>query len=172
MMRRMNLSGVCIGMVILGVVLTGCRGTRLAEAPLTPEQQQWAADMRRWHPGWAKPYASPLRRQVASPVAWPEAAIPARTPAIPPTMGPAPFFDSPSEDEVVVVVPLEIDVEPGNPVEPETYTIRKGDTLSSLALRFYGTPAKWRTLYEANRNVLSSPDALVPETVITIPPQN
>ena len=36
------------------------------------------------------------------------------------------------------------------------YTVRPGDTLSSIAQRFYGNPADWRGLYQANRSVLTS----------------
>ncbi|MCX6946072.1 MAG: LysM domain-containing protein [Opitutales bacterium] len=36
----------------------------------------------------------------------------------------------------------------------------KGDTLFSLAQRYYGSRAKWRQLLDANRDVLSGPDAL------------
>ena len=40
------------------------------------------------------------------------------------------------------------------------HTVVKGDTLFSLAQRYYGSRAKWRQLLDANRDVLSGPDAL------------
>ena len=40
-------------------------------------------------------------------------------------------------------------------------TVRPGDTLGTLALQHYGSSRRWRDIYEANRDVLKSPD-LVP----------
>lgn len=52
----------------------------------------------------------------------------------------------------------------GNAVRPpsragaaaRTHTVVRGDTLSSLSLRYYGTRAKWRDIYNANRDVMKS----------------
>ena len=35
-----------------------------------------------------------------------------------------------------------------------TYTIRKGDTLSKISKRFYGTTKKWKKIYKKNKKVL------------------
>jgi len=43
---------------------------------------------------------------------------------------------------------------------PRTYRVQQGDTLSSISQRFYGTNSRWMDIYEANRGVLSSPNAL------------
>jgi LysM repeat protein len=51
------------------------------------------------------------------------------------------------------------------------YTVRPGDTLSSIAQRFYGNPADWRGLYEANRSVIHNPDAIYPGEVLSVPYQ-
>ncbi len=37
---------------------------------------------------------------------------------------------------------------------PETYVVQPGDTLSSISRRFYGTPAKWRAIREANKSII------------------
>lgn len=44
--------------------------------------------------------------------------------------------------------------------EVKVYRVQRGDTLSSIAARFYGDRSKWRRIYEANRNVLDSPESL------------
>ena len=49
------------------------------------------------------------------------------------------------------------------------YTVRPGDTLSSVALRFYGSRARWPVIYQANRSVIKNPDAIFPGEVLTIP---
>jgi nucleoid-associated protein YgaU len=52
---------------------------------------------------------------------------------------------------------------------PQTYTVAQGDTLWSLAIRFYGEGRRWNKIYEANRDVLSSSSALPVGAVLVIP---
>ena len=40
---------------------------------------------------------------------------------------------------------------------PQEYTVNLGDTLSRLALRFYGSAHKWPKIYEANAGTLKNP---------------
>jgi LysM repeat protein len=49
------------------------------------------------------------------------------------------------------------------------YTVRPGDTLTSIAQRFYGSPARWRWLYQANRSVIHNPDMIFPGEVLNVP---
>ena len=49
------------------------------------------------------------------------------------------------------------------------YTVRRGDTLSSIAQRFYGSAAGWSQLYQASRSVLHNPDMIFPGQVLGIP---
>jgi LysM repeat protein len=51
------------------------------------------------------------------------------------------------------------------------YTVRPGDTLSSIAQRFYGDPADWRGLYQANRSVIQNPDVIFAGEVLNVPYQ-
>lgn len=37
---------------------------------------------------------------------------------------------------------------------PETYVVQPGDTLSKISRRFYGSPAKWRAIREANKALI------------------
>lgn len=53
--------------------------------------------------------------------------------------------------------------------EPRTYVVQRGDTLSSISRRFYGTPGKWRRILEANRSVLSDPNQIRPGMELVIP---
>ena len=41
-------------------------------------------------------------------------------------------------------------------------TVQSGDTLSSIAQEFYGDPERFRTIFQANRNVLEDPDEILP----------
>jgi tetratricopeptide (TPR) repeat protein len=40
------------------------------------------------------------------------------------------------------------------------HTVSKGDTLFSLAQKYYGNRSRWRDIYDANRNLLPSQDSL------------
>jgi len=51
---------------------------------------------------------------------------------------------------------------------PQTYTIRKGDTLWSIAVRFYGDGRRWRDIVGANPSI-SDPKKLPIGTTIDIP---
>jgi hypothetical protein len=50
-----------------------------------------------------------------------------------------------------------------------THVIQAGETLSGLAARYLGSSARFREIYEANRNVLRSPDDLRDGVTIVIP---
>ena len=49
------------------------------------------------------------------------------------------------------------------------YTVQRGDTLSSIAQRFYGSAGDWNRLYAANRSVLRNPNMIFPGQVLAIP---
>jgi nucleoid-associated protein YgaU len=49
------------------------------------------------------------------------------------------------------------------------HTVVQGDTLFSLANRYYSDPTKFVVIYDANREWLSTPDKLAPGTVLVIP---
>ncbi len=50
-----------------------------------------------------------------------------------------------------------------------TYTVRPGDTLSSIAQRFYGNSADWSWLYHVNSSVISNPNNIYAGEVLKIP---
>jgi len=52
---------------------------------------------------------------------------------------------------------------------PRSYTVQSGDTLSTISARFYGTPSRWIDIYQANRDRLSSENALRVGQEIRIP---
>jgi nucleoid-associated protein YgaU len=49
------------------------------------------------------------------------------------------------------------------------YVVRRGDTLRSIAARFYGDEGRWADLYRANRKAIDDPDSLEVGTSLTIP---
>jgi len=50
-----------------------------------------------------------------------------------------------------------------------THTVARGDTLFSLAQKYYGNRSKWRDIYAANRDVLPNETALKPGMQLKIP---
>ena len=55
------------------------------------------------------------------------------------------------------------------PVATQTYTVRPGDTLSSIAERFYRNPGDWQWIYAANRSKVSNPNSIYAGERLTIP---
>jgi nucleoid-associated protein YgaU len=49
------------------------------------------------------------------------------------------------------------------------YQVKRGDTLSSIAKEFYGNGALFPRIFEANRDVLSSPEKISPGQTLRIP---
>lgn len=57
----------------------------------------------------------------------------------------------------------------GNQEREVTYTVQKGDSLSKIAREKYGDGAKWKAIFEANRDQISNPDLIHPGQVLKIP---
>ena len=67
--------------------------------------------------------------------------------------------------------------------KPKTYTyqqsqkiktykfhiVRRGETLSGIARRYYGFASRWPVIYKTNRDVIGNPDVLIPGTKLVIP---
>jgi len=49
------------------------------------------------------------------------------------------------------------------------YTVQKGDTLMSLARKHYGEAAKWKDIWNANRDKIPDPNVLKAGLQITLP---
>ncbi len=58
---------------------------------------------------------------------------------------------------------------PTVPAEPETYTVRSGDTLSRIAQRVYNDGSRWKVIYDANRDILKNPQDLQVGQTLRIP---
>lgn len=50
-----------------------------------------------------------------------------------------------------------------------THNVVKDDTLWDLAIRYYDSPWEWRTIFEANRDVVEDPHWIFPAEVLVIP---
>jgi len=49
------------------------------------------------------------------------------------------------------------------------YRVKAGDSLGTIAFKFYGQERMWRRIFEANQDRLSTPDAILPGQSLSIP---
>jgi LysM repeat protein len=70
-----------------------------------------------------------------------------------------------------VTAHLDAAVQPAAPAAPaaRTYTVRHGDTLSGIALHYYGHASEWHGLYRVNRSKISDPDLIYTGQVLAVP---
>lgn len=52
-----------------------------------------------------------------------------------------------------------------------THTVQRGDTLSAISLKYYGTANKYNRIYDANRSILKDADKIYPGQILEIPPE-
>ncbi len=58
------------------------------------------------------------------------------------------------------------------PEAGQTYTVKKGDCLWSIAKRLYGDGAKYSLIYDANQDTIGgNPNRIYPGQVLTVPPE-
>lgn len=61
-------------------------------------------------------------------------------------------------------------IQTSNPVQTaQFHIVQKGDTLSAISEKYYGTARYWQKILAANDAVLKNPDRLVPGTRLIIP---
>jgi tetratricopeptide (TPR) repeat protein len=65
--------------------------------------------------------------------------------------------------------PARAEAASAEPSRARVHVVQKGDTLYSLALRYYGTRAGWERIYQANRSGLPSKDQLKVGQQLVIP---
>jgi nucleoid-associated protein YgaU len=58
---------------------------------------------------------------------------------------------------------------PSRDAGEQTYTVKKGDSLSKIAKRVYGDAQQWRRIHEANRDIIDNPDLIHPGQVLKLP---
>jgi nucleoid-associated protein YgaU len=51
----------------------------------------------------------------------------------------------------------------------QTYVVQSGDTLSKIAQKFYGDPALYNQIFQANKDVLKDPNKIFPGQKLKIP---
>jgi nucleoid-associated protein YgaU len=55
------------------------------------------------------------------------------------------------------------------PAPIKFHIVQKGDTLSAISAKYYGSPHHWPKIAAANKSILTDPDKLSPGTRLIIP---
>lgn len=105
---------------------------------------------------------APLPAPVPVPVAPPVPPVPQNTAAAAP---PPPSAASATQPAAPTVKPI-------NPTKTQRHTVKRGETLASIADKFYGDRNAWMVIYKANRSAIPNKDRLLIGTVLTIPPRS
>lgn len=64
---------------------------------------------------------------------------------------------------------LKADIKVENTDYYHKHTVKGGDSLSKIAKHYYGDAMKYPQIFEANTDILKSPDVIHPDQVLTIP---
>ncbi len=60
-------------------------------------------------------------------------------------------------------------VQPQTPKSPRVHIVRRGETLSQIASKYYGSAGQWRKIFEANRGTLADANRVQAGTKLIIP---
>ncbi len=82
------------------------------------------------------------------------------------TEKPAPIL-LPEEKSELTDIPTE--PAPQVKITHTIYIVQKGDTLGKIAKKVYGKSARWKEIYDANRDALKSPHKIYPGQKLKIP---
>ena len=70
---------------------------------------------------------------------------------------------------IKVEEPAPPEPEPAPEPEARVYTVQPGDSLGAIAQEYYGRASDYMKIYEANRDILDSPDLIKPGQELKIP---
>ena len=166
------------GAAFAASIFAGCR-PELSQQPLGAKEQQWRDFIKNDYPSWQAPESWPTDARIDDAYTASELAeIDARNAAAAPV--PADSYeplDMGDFDEAVVVdsgagevVEMIIAEEPpAETAETVTYKVQKGDTLSAISLRFYGSAGQWKKILDANPALNGNPNKIRVGQSLTIP---
>jgi nucleoid-associated protein YgaU len=163
----MGMSNIALLLALAGLALTaGCRSaTKLSEVPRVDLQLE--GGNRGFLVGTAPPAGElkTTRQIVESTIEVPSFYRAKRT-------GAKVSLDDVAPPEMAAGEDVEIaEAAPGGAQVFDVYVVKKGDSLWSIAARpeIYGKATKWRQIFDANRDLLKSPDRVRPGMTLKIP---
>ncbi len=103
--------------------------------------------------------------QVEFPSVTEESRVPKKAAQEEPATAPAVNYDASAPQGETIITDIEIEEKE----ELTDYTVQKGDTLQKISMKFFGTTKNWKKIFDANRDILKSPDRVRPGMVLKIP---
>ncbi len=165
------------GLIILGGVLLlggfGC-APRLAQTPLGSEELRWEKYLKQCYPAWKPPQtAPPVLTGNGTPV--PESGNDiditvdtqvsgAELPAAPPVANPPATLAAPAAS----TAPVAVTPPPAKPTG-RSYTVQKGDTLSSISVKMYHSSKEVNRIIQANSKLIKNKNRIYPGMTLVIP---
>ena len=154
-------------LLIIVLFFFSCSIDRRVNANLPPKEALWARVIESQYSDWKRPI------------------IKINPDAVPKTTKVKPNFRQPLPINQAQFIPISVApfrkleeplaIQPKKIIKIKTratpyyYTVKKGDALSSIAQRFYGKSQSWKKIYQANRNILKSPNNLKVGQKLLIP---
>lgn len=165
------------GFVVI-VAAAGCQ-PKLSQYPMSEKEQQWKEFIQNDYPSWEPSERWPVG------VRYDESYTPEElsrlegngsADTVEPLDIPADELMPDFQYDDVIAEEAEIEapaVEEAVPAEPETVTVehkvQQGDTLSGLALKYYGNASQWKQILDANPSLGGKPNKIRIGQVLVIP---
>lgn len=154
---KTRISLLCAAGALMTIV-SGCTTPELSQTPYSPAESQWAEYIGSSYSEWKPPRtAPPSSSGTAEPVVLTDQlVVPVLTPV---------------EQAPIPLPPAPVQTVEKKKVEAQTYTIQKGDTLSTISKKVYGKSSKWNVILDANKDKISDAGKLKVGMKINIPAQ-
>jgi nucleoid-associated protein YgaU len=155
LIMKTRISLLCAAGVLMAIV-SGCTTTELSQTPYSPAESHWAEYIGSSYSEWKPPRTAP-----------PSSSATGETVIIQENQ-PVSALLTPIEQAPLPPAPQ---VAEKKKVEAQTYTIQRGDTLSTIAKKVYGKSSKWNVILDANKDKISDAGKLKVGMKINIPAQ-
>ncbi len=156
--------------LVLALAITGCQA-KLAQSPYGQKEEAWGKVIKENYSDWSPPPTVPPDRGEPATLDAPPVVLSSGEEAIEITSEPSqPDVAQPVAQPPAVAAPAPDTVStPPAGGEFQTYTVEPKDTLWGIAKRFYGSGKLWTRIFDANRDVISSPRKLKIGSELKIP---
>lgn len=78
-------------------------------------------------------------------------------------------IELPQEEPVAIEKEKNHEAVPAKKSSVTVYVVKSGDTLGKIAKTVYGNSSRWKNIYDANKDVLKSPNKIFPGQKLKIP---